>query len=169
MRRCDHQPQAPLIGGSARVLIVGLAVMLLFGACSRGRINLSTPPDWVNSAITARERVNVTPAMSMAERLAELRRAKEAAYQQLVAAVYALPLTPEQTIEASVTKRPDLQPQVESYVRRAAVLESIWQQQQMEIRATVEVGAELLELLQVKQAPASDDRNTPSTGIVRPY
>jgi hypothetical protein len=146
-----------------------LVCLLGVGACARGRVHLSTPPSWMNSVVTAHEQVNVAPAMTVAQRWDELRRAKEAAYRQLVEAVCALPLSADHTILASLEARPELRPQVESYIRRAAVIESQWQPPRIEIRATVEVGAELLELLEIKQTAPATDRTTPSTGIVRPY
>ncbi|MEW6324061.1 MAG: hypothetical protein AB1515_01595 [Nitrospirota bacterium] len=165
-RRRNVRPPQRAVLVRASALCVGMAAASVFG-CAGDRIAIKEAPGWANSAITARERVAVMPAMSMAERLAELRRAKEAAYQQLIEAVYALPLTETRTVDAVVASRPHLRPQVDAYVRRSAVLESRWQEQQMEVQATVEVGAELLSLLDVKP-PALPDRTAPSTGIVRP-
>jgi hypothetical protein len=158
------------IGGWGRVAAAACVLMLLCGGCARGRVGLAAPPDWANSSITTRDTVRVTPSMSMTERLEALRQAKETIYQQLREAVYALPLTPEMTIDASLGARPGLRPGVDAYVRRGAVIESHWRDQQLEIQATLEVGDELLNLLKVKQRTApSTDRTAPSTGIVRPY
>jgi hypothetical protein len=148
--------------------IAVLILVLAAGACTRGRVSLTTPPTWMNSVVTAHEQVNVTPAMTVAQRLDELRRAKEAAYRQLIREVYALPLSADHTIEASLALRPNLRPAVESYVRRTAVVEPHWQAPKIEVQATVEVGAELLELLEVKQSVRPTDRTAPSTGIVHP-
>ncbi len=106
--------------------------------------------------------------MSVADRLAELRRAKETAYRQLMTEILALRVSDQETIGALVAKRPQLQQQIESYVHRVAVIDMDQQSGPVEVRTRVEIGVEFLDLLHLKSGPAPLDRNTPSTGIVRP-
>ncbi len=128
------------------------------------------PPAWANSVITAAETARVSPAMSTFERLTELNRAKEAAYGRLLSAVFALRLTDEKTIDVMAAARPSLHRQVEDYVRRNAVVNAVRRpQSDVEMQASVAVGAEFLDLLHVMSKPPPPDRNAPSTGVVHPY
>jgi flagellar basal body-associated protein FliL len=125
-------------------------------------------PDWLNTVVTAQERVAITPSMSVADRLTELRRAKEAAYDRMLTMVLALQTDDHETIEALVARQPRLRQQIESYVRRVAVVDTEQGSGPVEIHARVEVGLELYNLIRVKRTPTPVDRNTPSTSIVRP-
>jgi hypothetical protein len=147
-----------------------MIVMLLvgWGCAGKSLTDQHDSPDWINSVLTAQERVEITPAMSVADRLAALRRAKEAAYRQLMATILTLRVGEHETIGTLVERRPQLQQDIESYVSRVAVVDTDQHSGAMEVRTHVEVGVELLNLLQLKSAPAPLDRNTPSTGIVRP-
>ncbi|MBI3620595.1 MAG: hypothetical protein HY208_00200 [Nitrospirae bacterium] len=126
-------------------------------------------PDWLNSVVAVQEHVEITPSMSVADRLAELRRAKEAAFGQLMTMILALQVDDHETVGALVARQPQLRQQIESYVRRVAVVDTdLRSTGPMEIHTRVEVGMEFFNLVHVKRTPAPVDRNTPSTGIVRP-
>jgi len=126
-------------------------------------------PDWLNSVVTAQERVEITPSMSVADRLDELRRAKEAAYEQLMTMILALQVDEHETVGEVITRHPQIRQQVEAYVRRVAVVDTdLRSTGPMEIHTRVEVGREFFNLVRVKRKPAPVDRNSPSTGIVRP-
>jgi hypothetical protein len=126
------------------------------------------PPEWLNSVLTTQARIEMTPAMSVADRLTELRKAKEAAYHQLIEEILSLRIVDLGTIGELAAKRPQLQQQIESYVHRAAVVDADQRGQPGELRAQVEAGSELLELLHLNTAPEPVDRDAPSTEIVRP-
>ena len=128
-----------------------LTIIMLFsgwwGCAGRTPAVDNDSPDWINSVLTAEERVEITPAMSVADRLAELRRAKEAAYHQLITSVLSLRVGEQETIATLVSKRPQLRQQIESYVYRVAVVDTDQRSGPVAIRTRVEVGADLVELL----------------------
>jgi hypothetical protein len=126
------------------------------------------PPEWLNSVLTTQARIEMAPAMSVADRLTEFRKAKEAAYHQLIVKVLSLRIDDRGTIGELAVKRPQLQQQIESYVHRAAVIDADQRGQPGELRARVEAGSELLEMLHLNTARGPVDRNAPSTGIVHP-
>jgi len=146
-------------------------ILLLFGWGCAGQTPAvgSDSLDWMNSVLTAEEPARITPSMSVTDRLAELRRAKESAYRQLITEVLALRVRDQETVSTLVTKRPQLHQQIESYVYRVAVVDTDQNAGVIRIRTRVEVGAELADLLHLNTPPPpSMDRNTPSTGVVRP-
>lgn len=152
----------------SRLVLMVVLLAIGWGCAGRNPAGGQDAPEWINSVLTARERVAITPSMSVADRLAELRRAKETAHQQLMTEILALRVSEQETIGTLVVKRPQLQQEIESYVHRVAVIDMDQQSGPVEVHARVEIGAEFLGLLHLKSGPAPVDRNTPSTGIVRP-
>jgi (p)ppGpp synthase/HD superfamily hydrolase len=150
-----------------RLMTAGLFI-IGWGCAANGQVAHTVPPDWLNSVLTAQARIEITPAMSVSDRLSELRRAKEAAYDQLKEEVLSLPISDQRTIGQLVNTQPQLRQQIESYIRRVAVVDMDQHVEPEQVRTRIEVGSELLNLLHLKTAPAPADRNTPSTGIVRP-
>jgi len=149
--------------------VTALGLLLIGWSCAgHGLAAHTDPPDWLNSVLTVQTPIAMTPAMSVADRLTELRRAKEAAHHQLIDQVLSLRIQNHGTIGALVAERPQLRQQIEAYVSRVAVVEVDQRAESETVRARVEVGSELLDLLHLKTAPEPVDRNTPSTGIVRP-
>jgi hypothetical protein len=147
-----------------------LACMVLAVACANKLVYTEENiPSWKDSVITVRETTHMTPAMMTAERLAELQRAKALAYERLTDSVLALSLTGQVTVERVTAEDAALRASVEAYVRRTATVTSQWEQQGIDVVASVVVGMEFLELLKVEQKQKPPlDRNEPSTGIVRP-
>jgi hypothetical protein len=139
-----------------------------WGCAGNSQVAHTEPPDWLNSVLTAQTRIEMTPAMSVSDRLSALRRAKEAAYYQLMEEVLSLRISDQRTIGQLVETQPHLRQQIESYIRRVAVIDTDQHVEPGEVRTRVEVGSELLDLLHLKTAPVPADRNSPSTGIVRP-
>jgi len=150
-----------------RLMAVGLFIMG-WGCAGNSAAVHTESPEWLNSVLTAQTRIEMTPAMSVADRLTELRRAKEAAYHQLMDEVLALRISDQRTIGELVAKQPQLRQQIESYIHRVAVIDTDQHVEPGEVRTRVEVDSELLDLLHLKTAPAPIDRNAPSTGIVHP-
>jgi hypothetical protein len=157
--RCDR--------GLERLMVVGLC-LIGWGCAENSPVAHTESPEWLNSVLTAQARIEMTPAMSVADRLTALRRAKEAAFHQLEEEVMSLPVYDRGTIGGLASKQPQLRQQIESYIHRVAVIDTDQLVEPAEVRTRVEVGSELLNLLHLKTAPAPIDRNTPSTGIVRP-
>lgn len=153
--------------GLERLMAVGLLI-IVWGCAENSPVAHTDSPEWLNSVLTAQTRIEMTPAMSVGDRLTELRRAKEAAFHQLMEEVLSLRLYDEGTIGELVAKQPQLRQQIESYIHRVAVIDTDQHVETGEVRTRVEVGSELLDLLHLKTTPAPVDRNTPSTGIVRP-
>lgn len=150
-----------------RLMVAGLFI-IGWGCAGTSQVAHTEPPDWLNSVLTAQTRIEMTPAMSVSDRLSELRRAKEAAYHQLMEEVMSLRINDQRTIGQLVETQPQLRQQIEAYIRRVAVIDTDQHVEPGEVRTRVEVGSDLLNLLHLKTAPVPTDRNTPSTGIVRP-
>lgn len=142
---------------------------VLGGGCA-GHLSAAhtKPPEWLNSVLTTQARIEMTPAMSMSDRLTELRKAREAVYHQLIGQILSLRIVDRGTIGELAAKRPELEQQIVSYVHRAAVVDADQPGQPGELRARVEAGSELLDLLHLSTVPEPVDRHAPSTGIVRP-
>jgi len=149
-------------------LMAASLFMIGCGCAGNSQVAHTEPPDWLNSVLTAQARIEITPAMSVSDRLSELRRAKDAAYDQLMEEILSLRISDQRTIGQLVKTQPQLRQQIESYIRRAAVIDMGQHVEPGEVRTRIEVGSELLDLLHLKTAPVPTDRNTPSTGIVRP-
>ncbi|HUJ79045.1 MAG TPA: hypothetical protein VLY45_01875 [Nitrospiria bacterium] len=148
-----------------------LSLVLLcvgWGCAGPGLGEHADTPEWLNSVLTAQAPVTMTPTMSVADRLTELRRAKEAAHQQLMNEVLALRVKDQGTIAELSAAHPQLRKEIESYVDRVAVVDVDQSSGTAEVRARVELGADLLDLLHIKNTRPPADRNTPSTGIVHP-
>jgi hypothetical protein len=148
----------------------GLATISLLGGGCAGHMPAThtDPPEWLNSVLTTQTRIEMTPSMSVADRLTELRKAKKEAFHQLIEEILSLRIVNRGTIGELAATRPQLQQQIESYVLRATVVDADQRGQPGELRAQVEAGSELLELLHLNTAPEPVDRDAPSTGIVRP-
>jgi hypothetical protein len=150
-----------------RLMVAGLFI-IGWGCAGNSQVVHTDPPDWLNSVLTAQTRIEITPTMSVSDRLSELRRAKETAYDQLLEEVLSLRISDQTTVGQLVKTQPQLRQQIESYIRRVAVIDMDQHVEPVEVRTRIEVGSELLDLLHLKTAPVPTDRNTPSTGIVRP-
>ncbi|HTP41509.1 MAG TPA: hypothetical protein VML36_03725 [Nitrospiria bacterium] len=150
------------------MLIIGWGSIGGWGCAGHGLATHTDPPDWLNSVLTAQAPIVMTPSMSVADRLTELRRAKEAARQQLVDQVLSLRIKELGTIAEMAAARPQLRQDIESYVTRVEVVDVDQRGATAEVRSRIELDADLLDLLHVKTTPAPVDRSTPSTGIVHP-
>ena len=150
-----------------RLVAAGLFI-IGWGCAGHSQVTQTESPDWLNSVLTAQTRIEMTPAMSVSDRLSELRRAKEAAYHQLMEEVLTLRISDQRTIGQVVNTQPLLRQQIESYIHRVAVIDMDQSVDPGEVRTRIEVSSELLDLLHLKTAPVPTDRNTPSTGIVHP-
>jgi len=160
-RRMPARRPVPRMGGLAAAM-----VLLAGGGCTGHQQQAS--PVWINTIVAANEPVRITPAMSVADRLVELRRAKDETYRQLTETILALQVDPQATVKSLVAERPQLQQEIDAYIHRVAVVDVNQGPGLMEVRAHVEVGTEFLSLLRLKTGPPPVDRNAPSTGIVHP-
>ena len=150
-----------------RTVSLVLGFVCVACASTRSSIDQEVLPPWVNSVLTVRETAQMSPAMGMAERLDVVRQAKQSAYARLRSSLFELTLDEETTIGAAVADDPERHDRVESYVRRMTEIRTTWsEQQRVDVEASITVGVELIELLQVATAAAPDHRQVPSTGIV---
>jgi hypothetical protein len=150
------------------LLMIGWGATGGWGCAWQGLASHTDPPGWLHSVLTAQAPIAMTPSMSVADRLTELRRAKEAARQQLVDQVFALRIKDVGTIAEMATTHPQLRQEIESFVTRVEVVDVNQYGGAAEVHARIELDSDLLDLLHLKTTPAPVDRNAPSTGIVHP-